>query len=304
MLSLFYKWVTPWAKASRKQKFINRILGRIANYVYPLYCKLSKMPSSSEKNCSMDLCGKSVIISLTSFPDRIEKLYLCINSLLRQSLKANKVVLWLADTQFPDGKGIPDRLLALKKNGLEIRFCQDIRSYKKIFFTAQEYGNDILVTVDDDTLYPEDWLERLISTYRKYPDCVCCYRAHKMVVQNGCIAPYSDWIGLSPDEKGPDMMLVPIGVGGVLYPPGFFDTVEFDTDIIRELCPTADDLWLKVLGIKNGYKAVKVDMNSKEWFTIVSSQKKTLMKANVGMNLNDSSMKNLQEYYKFQLQQP
>ena len=79
----------------------------------------------------------------------------------------------------------------------------------------------------------------------------------------------------------------------------FFDKEDYEK--IKELCPTADDLWLKALGIVNGYKAVKVYPNSKEWFTIVSSQKQALMKTNVGSSMNDISIFNLQRYYKIKI---
>lgn len=299
MLDFFYKRVTPLAKANKRQICINRVLGRVANYMYQAYCNLSRI-KLDHKNAS-EMCGHKVIVSLTSFPARIDKVYLCINSLLRQSLKADKVILWLADTQFPNGKGIPKNLLCLVGEKFEIRYCKDLRSYKKVFYTAQEFKEEIIVTVDDDTLYPESWLFNLITTYTKHPDCVCCYRAHKIVLNGEKIAPYSEWIGLSPDEMGPDMFLVPIGVGGVLYPPKYFDNVDFDYEKIKELCPTADDLWLKALGIVNGYKAVKVYSNSKEWFTIVSSQKQALMKINVGNSMNDISICNLQRYYKIKI---
>lgn len=299
MLDCFYKGVTPWAKANRRQIFINRVLGRIANYTYPVYCNSNKIRLN--KNYASKMCHHKVIISLTSFPARIDKVYLCINSLLRQSVRADKIVLWLADTQFPNGSGIPESLKRLVGEKFEIRFCDDLRSYKKIFYSAQQFKDDIIITVDDDTLYPEYWLLNLINTYIKYPDCVCCYRAHKIVLKSGKIAPYSEWIGLSPNETGPDSFLVPIGVGGVLYPPTFFDDVEFDFEKIKELCPTADDLWLKAIGLKNGFRAVKVDPNSKEWFTIISSQKQALMKTNVGQNMNDISIENLEKYYQLKL---
>lgn len=226
MLDFFYKGVTPWAVADKKQIYINRVLGRIANYTYPVYCNFNKIKLNS--NYASKICHHKVIVSLTSFPARIDKVYLCINSLLRQSFKADKVILWLADTQFPDGTGVPRNLLDLVGKDFEIRYCKDLRSYKKVFYTAQEFKEDIIITVDDDTLYPESWLLDLIKTYIKYPNCVCCYRAHKMVLNGEVITPYSDWIGLSPDEMGPDMLLVPIGVGGVLYPPKYFDNVDFD----------------------------------------------------------------------------
>lgn len=295
MLECLYRGVTPWAKANKYQIMLNRILGRIANYSYPLYCKHRHI--SHNRPLAKDLCNKAVVISLTSFPARIEKVHLCINSLLRQTVSADRIILWLAESQFPQGKGVPQNLLELVKEGLEIRYCDDLRSYKKVFYTAQEHQDDIVVTVDDDTLYPEYWLSELIRTYQRYPNCVCCFRAHKMVLKNGKVAPYSEWIGLSPDEKGPDSLLVPIGVGGVLYPPGYFSNVEFDYAIISKLCPTADDLWLKTIGLHNQYTAVKVSPNSKEWFTILSTQRNSLMSTNVGENVNDTSMENLVNYY-------
>lgn len=296
MLNFLYKMVVPWAKSNKIQIYTNKVLGRIANYIYPIYCKLKKIKFS--ETLASNICKYRVIISLTSFPARIDKVYLCINSLLRQSIRADKIILWLAETQFPNGKGVPQNLLNLIGENFEIKYCDDIKSYKKIFFVAQEFRGDIIITVDDDTLYPEDWLSKLIYTYIEYPNCVCCYRAHKIVLQNDKIAPYSKWIGLSPDEKGPDLRLVPIGVGGVLYPPTYFNNVEFNFEKIKELCPTTDDLWLKAIGIKNEFKAVKVDLNSKEWFTIISSQKQALMNTNVGKNINDISISNLQKYYK------
>lgn len=258
------------------------------------------LPPRKSNAKAKEICGDSVIISLTSFPGRIDKVYLCINSLLRQSVRADKIILWLAKEQFPSGN-IPKKLSDLINEQFEIRYCDDLKSYKKIFYTAQEYKDDVIITVDDDTLYPEDWLVELVKTYQSNRDKVCCYRAHKMTLENGHIGSYSSWVGLSPDEVGPSRLLVPIGVGGVLYPPHYFDEVEFDFSLIREMCPTADDLWLKAIGLKNGYETVKVYPNSKEWFTIKSSQRESLMQSNVGKNLNDISMKNLEAYFEFKV---
>lgn len=291
MLDKIYDLVTPWAVADGAQKFKNRALGQIANYVYPLYCRTS--PIKPKKS----LGNKKVIVSLTSFPARIEKVYLCVNSLLRQTYPAERVILWLAHTQFPNKRNLPPKLLALEYKGLEIKFCEDLRSYKKIFFTAQEFVGDIIITADDDTLYPEYWIEELIRTHEENPRCVCCHRAHKMVFKGENVAPYNEWIGLSPNEKGPAMDLVPIGVGGVLYPAHFFEGIIFDSDVIRKLCPTTDDLWLKTLGVIKGYKVAKVRENSKEWFTLKNTQKNSLMNKNVAENMNDQSLLKLFQFY-------
>lgn len=272
MLTRLYKLTTPWVIANSIQIYKNRVLGKIANVLYPLYCKAC-IPTGvdvSENN--------NVIVSLTSYPGRIKKIHLCIFSLLNQTVRPQKVILWLAASQFSQKTVLPAELLELEQYGLEIRFCEDIRSYKKIFYAAQEYKNYILVTADDDTLYPENWLEGLINTSNEYTDCVVCYRAHLLKRNNNKILPYDMWDSLSPNIKGPDRDLVPIGVGGVLYPVGFFDKVKFDIKTIQLLCPTADDLWLKALGLMNDYNVVKVNPNSTEWFTIIGSQRTSLMK--------------------------
>lgn len=293
MLNKLYKMVTPWATSSTYQIQKNRIIGRLANYIYPIYCKMVPIKRYIKENTK----EPKTIVSLTSFPARIGSINLCLNSLLRQNQPADLVILWLARSQFPNNDDIPSKVRKLESAGLQIRFCDDIKSYKKVFFTAQKYPDATIITADDDTLYPENWLEGLLNKAKIYPDSVICYRAHKITVKNNEMCSYENWISQSPGESGPDKLLVPIGVGGVLYPAGFFRNIDFDIEVIRMLCPTADDLWLKVIGLKKGYLTVKVDRYSKEWFTIKSSQKEALMNANISENKNDIAMHNLLDYY-------
>lgn len=291
MLNAFYKLITPWGIATKGQILKNRLLGRLVNYLYPLYCRIVpiRRPTTAVEK---------VVVSLTTFPARIDQVYLTINSLLRQTIRAEKVILWLAETQFPCREQLPKRLLQLEEMGLEIRFCSDIKSYKKIFYTAQEYHDYQIVTADDDVLYPEMWLERLLETSRAYPDCVVCYRAHQMHVKGNVIAPYKEWNGLAVGIKGPSLLLVPTGVGGVLYPSQYFEDEVFDLEMIKETCPSADDLWLKAIGLCKKIPAVKVDTESIEWFTVLGTQKENLFSLNTGESaVNDAALTKLVKQY-------
>lgn len=298
MLTALYKKTVPWVKASKRQIAKNRILGLVANIFYPLFCLTHKIkPFICDDNQE-----ERVVVSLTSYPARIKKVVLCVNSLLRQTYRADCVVLYLSKKQFPNGiRDLPKALIKLTFYGLTINFVdEDYRSYKKFFYAAKGFNNCVIVTADDDALYPEDWLERLIETHKKNRDCVVCYRAHlitfnKMKVSNG----YNDWQGLSADILGPNMQLCPIGVGGVLYPTGFFSPNVCDIEKIRLLCPTTDDLWLKAMGVINGFSVVKVLPNSREWFTVRGSQSTNLMSANVATSksLNDEAWKNLENEF-------
>ncbi|MBK5241007.1 glycosyltransferase family A protein [Clostridium sp.] len=291
MLNLLYKLVTPWGKSNRTQILKNRVLGRVANLIYPIYCILNHPTKLSES-----FGQPEVIVSLTSFPARIDKVNLCLESILRQSHPADKVILWLAKSQFKNKESLPRKLLNLEKIGVDIRFCEDLKSYKKIFYTAKLYPKDNIITADDDVLYPEDWIEKLIDTHDQNPECVCCYRASEIVVDNDYnILPYKEW---RPDGiKGPSYHLLPTGVGGVLYPSLFFENVDINYEVIKEICPTTDDLWLKIVSLIKKKKVVKVNLYTKEWFTIRRSQDVSLMDINVDGNLNDIAFGKLIDFF-------
>ena len=90
-----------------------------------------------------------LIVTLTSFPARINEIHYTIYSLLNQRLKPDKVVLWLAEEQFPNKEeDLPNNLLKLKSNGLTIEWCDDIKSYKKLIPALEKYPKDFLV-IDD-----------------------------------------------------------------------------------------------------------------------------------------------------------
>ncbi|MGA4718495.1 glycosyltransferase family A protein [Fictibacillus nanhaiensis] len=238
-----------------------------------------------------------IIISLTTFPPRMKKLWMVIESLLRQTHKPNKIILWLAHSQFPTMNNIDKKILEMQKRGLEIRFCDDLLSHKKYFYAMQEYSNDIIVTVDDDIFYPEDMIETLLNKHQKYPDCVVCYRAHRITISKGRIKKYREWDYSSRNILGPDNLLMATGCGGVLYPPKSMNMEVFNIDAIKELCPNADDLWLKCMGFMNDTKTVKISKVFSEMFTTSGSNDSGLAKNNVLNGENDIQLRNIIKKY-------
>ena len=108
-----------------------------------------------------------IIVSLTSYPDRIYDIHYCLYSLLNQNFKPDKLILWLSKEEFPKlDENLPSRILKLKKHGLEIKWTEkNFRSYNKLIHSLKEYPNEIIVTADDDIFYPGDWLESLYENY-------------------------------------------------------------------------------------------------------------------------------------------
>jgi hypothetical protein len=188
---------------------------------------------------------------LTSHGERVTKTApYAAYTLLRQSVRAGKVILWLAR-----GTAIPPLLRRLQDNGLDIRFCKDMRAYTKLIPALAEFPGDILITADDDVYYPKRWLEGLKKAYMNDPSKIYCYRAHEIVVdEDGNIAPYNAWKHCMKNNSRAGR-LFPTGVGGILYPPRSLGDLCLREEEFMKLAPDGDDIWFwamaKCMGTKH-----------------------------------------------------
>ena len=260
----------------------------IVNLLYPIIGK-----------CEYGIdVNSNVIISFTSYPARIETVYLTAMTLLNQTVRPRAVILWLANEQFPNLEDdLPVKLIALKEKGLTIKFCDDLRPHKKYFYTMKENSGVYVITVDDDIFYPENLVENLMNTSKKYPDTVVCTWGHEITPdENGDVFSADNW-KYSDDGIQPSYSLMPTGIGGVLYPPHCLSDEVFNSDAIRKLCLNADDLWLKSMALKNHKKAVRVDMPAKVFFSILKTQKTGLYYDNALAGKNTVAWANIMTAY-------
>ncbi len=202
--------------------------------------------------------NSDVIVSLTTYPARINTVWITIASLLKQTYKPAKIILYLSIEQFPDGEdSLPSNLIKLKKRGLDIVFVEDdLKPHKKYYYALTEYKDKSVVTADDDVFYPEKHLEKMVMASRKYPNAVICARSHEITFddnQTSGFAPYNTWKEVLVEK--PSAKMIPIGCNGVLYKREFFDDELFDKDKIKKYSLYTDDLWLKVMEIKNNIYA-------------------------------------------------
>lgn len=262
----------------------------IVNKLYPKTVKLQW--GLDEKS--------DVIVSLTSFPARIETVWITIATILNQTIKPGKIILWLADEQFPDReKNLPRKLLELKRYGLTIRFCDNLYPHKKYYYTMLENPDATVITVDDDVFYPEYLIEELLKTSEKYPHTVCCTWAHRITTdKNNRALPYEKWKHCVTDGNTPESLLMPVGIGGVLYPPHALYEQAFDKEKLSEAALMTDDLWLKAMEILGNVKAVRIEKKyRKTYFTIINTQESSLNKENVGEQKNTRSIQLIENMY-------
>lgn len=214
-----------------------------------------KISNFNELGITKEKRKKQLIISLTSFPERIYDSHFTIYSLLNQSLKPDKVILWLAQNQFPNGESdIPYNILNLKKNGLSIEWCDDLKSYKKLIPSLKKYPNHIIITADDDLYYPEDWLKTLYEDYKKNPNCIISKRARVISVNSdNTLSNYENW-SLSYEERAPSFLNFSTNGAGSLFPPNSLHESIFDENTFKKLCPNGDDIWIWAMSVLNKTK--------------------------------------------------
>ncbi len=238
-----------------------------------------------------------IVVSLTSFPARIHCVEYSIKSLMLQTVKPDRIVLWLAEDQFPNLK-IPESLEKMKAYGLEIRFCEDLKSHKKYYYAMQEQAeNELLITYDDDIIYEYDSIEKLIKAHEKFPNCVICNRAeHFLRSADGCFLPYKSWKILSGEGvQKPSSQLMPSTGAGCLYPYKILNPRVFNREEIQKYAATTDDLWIGFNCLYSDVKIVKTRKYVPTLCVVKDSQGENLSQNNIFGELNDRTVALLSE---------
>lgn len=279
-----YEGVPFWALTP-----LRKLTRSVANRVLPKY--LSRV-HKQDKNS-----GEGIIVSFTSYPARINIVWQVVESLKRQSIKPEKIILWLSKEQFNSCDDIPQSLRDCEDKVFSIRIVEgDIRSHKKYFYAMQEYPENVIVTCDDDVYYHPDTLSCLIETSKVYPGCIIANVSSQLKYDNNNeLLPYLQWGG----EFKPYSSLnnVQIGIGGVLYPPHSIHQIAFRQECFMKVAPMADDLWLSMAARLNNTPVVQTGKNI--LFLEVQNEGKSLSSVNNGSeNMNDCQIKQIREWLK------
>lgn len=280
----------------KMQKEINNFIGR----------KTYRSVMKTKPAYGLGNNKESVVVSLTSYPARYRTIIPTLTSLISQSYKPDRIIVWL-DENKPENV-ITNEMKEFEKYGIEYRYTNDnLKPHEKYFYAMQEFKDSMIITVDDDVVYSKDLIESLIKVHEKYPDCICARRVHKINFDSkGNIQPYKNWEYEYRKEKKPSHFLCATGVGGVLYPVGILPKETFDIDNVKKLCWRADDMWLKFMELKADIRTVWVATSYVMPYEVKESQATALNTQNTNQGGNDEYIKNILAAYpeikkKFQL---
>jgi hypothetical protein len=193
------------------------------------------------------------VVSLTSWPPRTREgtpgIWITIESLMRQTVKPDRIILWLTKEEYPDGdKTLPQTLVDLKARGLEIRWTQkNRRALTKLLPALEAKIPANIITVDDDMIYHRDWLKWLQTSHKQHPEALHAGLTRCLRVIDGQTMPYH----ANPnhtDKSKCEERFIHEGVLGVVYPYDNTNATCYGldwrvlSDVPAYVSPT-DDLW-------------------------------------------------------------
>ena len=267
-----------------------RITHWLPDYYYP----------TNEYGLNKEIRETKITVSLTSYPQRIKNVSFAIETLLNQTYKPDRLILWLANEQFLKlEKDLPQNLIRLKQFGLSIKWCENLRSYKKLIPSLKMYPDDLIITADDDFFYQPDMLSKLLESYRHDQFNIHVFNAMKIPVSDDKIyMNYNQWKYV---EKSGDLSYrnLILGGTGALYPPHSLSEEVFKQSVFEKITPNADDIWFWAMAVLNGRKIRCVSGGEGTFKPIFfTNNTLSLWSTNIKeINGNDDQFKNILQMY-------
>jgi len=266
-------------------KEYTRYADLVRNYSYEEFCALLK---------------PKVIVSFTTYPPRINSITETLKTIYNQSFQLDEVILCLAESDFPGKKSeLPDSVMKLVEDGrLTILWGENLKPHKKYFYPMLARKDDVIITIDDDLFYEKHMVEKLYLSYLAYPTAVSACRCHLIMFdRDNHFLPYKQWgQNQSIILNKPFMGLFPTNGAGSLFPPHILDTSFFDIELIKSLCLSADDLWLKTIEVLTDVPIVAVEKPRRLEY-VPGTQETALWKENVvEKNGNDVALQRIKKW--------
>lgn len=232
--------------------------------------------------------GEGPVVSLTSFGDRVERVWLTIESIGQGQLKPSRLQLWLDEAIAH--QPLPASLQQQMRRGLEIQFIEDVGPHKKYYHhvrTTERFERP-LVTADDDVLYPEHWLASLHGAHQAEPGAVHCFRAHRITLDGQGIRPYKQWDKCLTRQAS--HLNFATGVSGVIYPPAMLAILQGLGSQFKQHAPRADDIWLHWTALRNGFKVRQIGRQPTHFVEMIRPSASNLHRQNIREGGNDAQV--------------
>lgn len=252
---------------------------------------------------------KDLVVSMTTLPSRLPMTHFAIESIFNQTIRPEKIILWISDAADLDTLLTP-QLRALQERGLEINAVKDLGPHTKLFYALQQFPNKSIITFDDDIIYPINTIQFLYKQHTHYPEAVVGNWARELAFdKDGKVLGVRQGKLLTPPNLEteieqnayhgqPNIRAFPYGTSGVLYPPHALHERVFEVETFQKLCAKEDDIWFKAMSLLNRTPVVVTNLGiNPGHHCVTGTQIVALRHHNHDLEQNKKQMRNVFDYF-------
>ncbi|MBF0406252.1 MAG: hypothetical protein HQM10_02775 [Candidatus Riflebacteria bacterium] len=234
------------------------------------------------------------ILSVTTIPERVEHFFSAIDCFLSQSVKPEKMIVWLCENYFSEADIEKIRIKFALPAWIELKRVIHLGPHTRVFYAVKKFPDYPIVVADDDMIFPIFWLENLLKKFKNEPEYIHAYYTKTISFdKNLALKPQHEW--LSDIHEPSHFHHLLLGVG-TIFPPGSFHKDALDLEKIKALAPTSSDTWFTVMAILKGTKVKKMFPESQIFPIIPGTQKKSMWQIN--SKTIDKQIREIYDYYK------
>ncbi len=190
-----------------------------------------------------DVSGRPerLVVTLTTTPARARHVGPALRSLIDQTVAADRIVLALPSVSRRDGAFYPDPAELGLPRGVEVLACDDEGPATKILPALRAEPDACLVVVDDDVVYPREFLATLLAAHQADRSVAFGWRGVRL--EEG--VRFVDLAHVfASGVREPVAVDVLFGTWGYLVPPGALDGAVHDFAGWPEAVRNVDDVWI------------------------------------------------------------
>lgn len=196
-----------------------------------------------------------ILVSLAIHADEIDSAARTINTLLRQTVRPDRLILHLYDWDAEQKqRPVPNALARCLRRGVELRRCEDAPVNSGRLALWEEEADAIIVTASGGFFFRAEMIERLSAAYRRNPDMIHCHRAQKIRSK----ADDGGSAGLGYDPV-PSYLNQPCIGEGCLFPPRALSGVSSVRERVFDFSPADEDTQFWLLALSKDRKINVVD---------------------------------------------
>lgn len=182
--------------------------------------------------------AERLVVTLTTVPERMGRLAPVFRSLADQTVAADRII--LARPQVSRRSGRPYPPLTPAFPGIEVIDCTDEGPATKLLPALKAEPEALILVVDDDVIYPADFIEQLLAWHRRLPGAALGWRGWRIVPGRH---PKRFPHVFATAVAEPTQVDILLGTWGYLVPPGAFDAAVHDFSGYPPAVRFVDDVW-------------------------------------------------------------